>query len=252
MPVKSLSISQIERLRDCGILIEDCPVEAKRLVNVETSYCDFDGVIRDDGLITVLDVLSQSVENIFAELLQKGFPIAKMRPIEFYDGDDKLSMEDNNSSAFNCRPIGQSSIYSIHSYGCAIDVNPLQNPFLEIDELNGSVKVNPSEGWRFLNRGNFKLGMVEDVVSIFEEQGFVVWGGSWTTPIDYHHFQLPRSMSELLVSIEFSDGLKIFNQFKGNPDALGPGVTAEYLKGLYQSQPEYFSQNFSSIVSNKK
>jgi hypothetical protein len=50
--------------------------------------------------------------------------------VEKYDADDDRSMEANNTSAFNCRPITGGTAWSNHSYGRAIDVNPVQNPYI--------------------------------------------------------------------------------------------------------------------------
>jgi hypothetical protein len=86
----------------------------------------------------------------------------------------------------------------MHSYGLAIDINPVQNPYLSIGE-NGIVKVHPSAGVEFLNRSNIRPGMLEPVIHIFEKYGFTVWGGKWNNPIDYHHFEVPRSQVVNLV-----------------------------------------------------
>ena len=39
-------------------------------------------------------------------------------------------MEDNNTSAFNCRRVPGTNEWSPHAYGRAIDLNPLLNPCL--------------------------------------------------------------------------------------------------------------------------
>ena len=40
-------------------------------------------------------------------------------------------MEDNNTSAFNCRMLPSGRAWALHAYGRAIDVNPLINPFID-------------------------------------------------------------------------------------------------------------------------
>ena len=95
-------------------------------------------------------------------------------------------MAANNSSCFNFRKIDGSELLSMHSYGLAIDINPVQNPFIQKD------KISPLDGKSFLNRRDEVAGLVEPIIDIFYKYGFTVWGGRWTTPIDYHHFQVPR------------------------------------------------------------
>ena len=69
---------------------------------------------------------------IFADLLRLGYPIERMQTVEHYRGaDDELSMQDNNTSAFNCRPLPGNTGWSFHAYGRAVDVNPLINPYLD-------------------------------------------------------------------------------------------------------------------------
>ena len=87
----------------------------------------------------------------------------------------------------------------MHSYGLAIDINPVQNPFIMIDKTSNNIKVLPGQSVDFLNRHNKQEGMVEPIVEIFRKYGFSEWGGNWNTPIDYHHFQVPRkAVAELI------------------------------------------------------
>ena len=75
--------------------------------------------------------LVADVEAIFTELRRLGYPIEKMRTVDHYPAaDDQLSMEDNNTSAFNCRDIPGTDRWSEHAYGRAIDINPLLNPYV--------------------------------------------------------------------------------------------------------------------------
>ena len=112
-----------------------------------------------------------------------------------------FSISSNNTSSFNSRLISGSDLLSIHSYGLAIDINPKQNPYLtSCSEL----KIFPKCGQKFTNRSNIRPGMVESfldnesktVIDVFKENGFTIWGGDWNSPIDWHHFQLPRKECE--------------------------------------------------------
>ncbi|MDC0865215.1 M15 family metallopeptidase, partial [Rickettsiaceae bacterium] len=79
------------------------------------------------------------------------------------------------------------------------DINPIQNPYIIIDDNASSCDVFPREAVRFLNRNNQRVGMVEPIVKIFAKYGFSQWGGDWNSLIDYHHFQIPRDkIKELL------------------------------------------------------
>jgi hypothetical protein len=115
-------------------------------------------------------------------LHQRGFPLARAKPIEHYHGDDAASMQDNNTSAFNNRPIAGGGPPSLHAYGLAIDINPLQNPFVQPDQ-QGSARVSPPAATAYLNRlavrpgKPVRRGMAEDVTDLFAEYGFTVWGG---------------------------------------------------------------------------
>ena len=53
-----------------------------------------------------------------------------MRLIDDYGGDDDRSMAANNTSGFNCRRVAGQSSWSAHAYGEAIDLNPVQNPYV--------------------------------------------------------------------------------------------------------------------------
>lgn len=200
-----------------------CPVSLDRLNLLKLSYIDFDGNEHHDGSMIVFDVVSDHVIAVFKELFDKKFPISSINLINDYSGDDKLSMESNNSSAFNCRFIENSNLYSIHSYGLAIDINPQQNPYLltKYEPNKNSVPIYPSLGMEYLNRVNIRSGMVESIVNvesrqtvvdIFYKNGFTIWGGNWNDPIDWHHFQLTREQADILSNSSYKDGLIFFNE----------------------------------------
>ena len=177
---------------------QECPVAIERLKLLEISHYSFFNNI-ETGQLVVLDKIAENVLKIFEQLLIVKFPIKSIKPIDSYNGNDELSMNDNNSSCFNFRPIAGSDHFSIHSYGLAIDINPIQNPFIEINDKTGIVEIFPKEGVKYLNRGNIRAGMVEPIVEIFKKQGFE-WGGNWNSPIDYHHFQLSRGQVPELIA----------------------------------------------------
>ena len=75
-------------------------IDALELVAVD--YRSFDEKLHRGQLLVHRSVARETRE-IFAELLSLSFPILKVIPIVRYGWDDSLSMEDNNSSAFNSR-----------------------------------------------------------------------------------------------------------------------------------------------------
>ena len=172
-------------------LTKDCPVKINRLKLLTVSHYNFDSQI-SVGQIMVLDKISQAVLDIFKELFLLKFPIYSIKLLNEFNGSDELSMAANNSSCFNFRPIAGTKILSMHSYGLAIDINPMQNPFIVIKNNSKKVTVFPQQATKFLNRYNQRNGMVEPIVGIFKKHGFSEWGGEWNSPIDYHHFQISR------------------------------------------------------------
>lgn len=202
------------KLIEKNIWNEDCPVSMDRLTLLDSiCYVDFSGNIRDDGQMMVFDVVASSVQKIFDELLEIGFPINKVALINEYDGSDYLSMEDNNTSSFNCRYIAGTTKYSIHSYGLAIDLNPAQNPVIMNED--GEQIIQPAIGVDFVDRSDVRSGMItRQVVEIFKKNGFTIWGGDWSDPIDLHHFQLPRDLSEKLAGMSYEDGMALFAQHR--------------------------------------
>lgn len=216
----NLSDADCNYLLSKKVITESNPVPCHRLSKITFSYLNEKGDIKNDGILVVLDILAPKVEKIMKKLLENNFIIFRVRPIEEYNGDDKASMSDNNTSSFNGRPITGGSSWSLHAYGAAIDINPVQNPFIEINE-DGSAKISPEKSARFaVNRLNQRpgkpshIGMAEEIVDIFAEHGFFVWGGYWDYPIDYQHFQVgPRSFVEALIKVSPDEGEQLLDKY---------------------------------------
>lgn len=163
-----------------------CPVAPENLRRVELDYIGFDRQIHRGDLVVHEELVDQVIV-IFAALKRLGYPIEKMRTVDHYpSADDELSMEDNNTSAFNCRPMPHGEGWSLHAYGRAIDVNPLINPYLD----NGS-DLQPKTAGAYLDRQRTTPGMLhagDPAVRAFTDHGWQ-WGGSWRNPVDYQHFE---------------------------------------------------------------
>jgi D-alanyl-D-alanine carboxypeptidase len=165
-----------------------CPVEPAQLRRVDVEHIGFDGQTHRGELIVHEDLVPEVI-TIFEQLYRLGFPIEKIRTADHYPAaDDELSMEDNNTSAFNCRGIPGTNQWSQHACGRAIDLNPLLNPC-----IYASGALQPQNAAPYLDRGRTDPGLLHDgdpAVHVFTDRGWR-WGGNWTTPIDYQHFELP-------------------------------------------------------------
>jgi hypothetical protein len=162
-----------------------CPVRLDELALLRITHLGLDGALHPGELI-VHATLADEVLEIFGDLLAARFPIARVQLVDHYDGDDHKSMADNNTSAFNCRPnLTQPHLYSRHSWGCAVDVNPVLNPYV----AGGSVL--PPEGSDYLVRAERRPGMIAEgdaCHTAFTRRGWC-WGGAWRDRIDYQHFE---------------------------------------------------------------
>ena len=164
-----------------------CPVEPARLRRVNVEHIGFDGQTHRGELIVHEDLVPDVIA-IFEQLYRLGYPVEKIRTVDHYsDADDELSMEDNNTSAFNCRKIPGTNEWSPHAYGRAIDINTLLNPC-----LYASGYFEPQNAAVYLDRNRTDPGLLhsdDPAVRIFTDRGWQ-WGGYWMTP-DYQHFERP-------------------------------------------------------------
>ena len=160
-----------------------CPVGLDDLVELRMPYWRFDGTVRR-GRMVVRDAQARKVLRVFRRLYAARFPIRRMRLIDAYGGDDDASMAANNTSAFNCRRVAGTDRWSEHAYGRAIDINPVQNPYVR------DSTVEPEAGRRYLDRDRVRRGMIVrpgPVVRAFAAVDWG-WGGDWRSAKDYQHF----------------------------------------------------------------
>lgn len=186
-PAFASSVSSVTTGRLGASYREGCPVGPESLSLLRLSYVGFDGMPAIGELVVATEIVGDVVE-IFAELYAQRFPIRSMATIEAFGADDNASMAVDNTSAFNCRQITGGGGWSLHSYGIAIDVNPRENPY-----VSGQT-VLPPEGRDHLDRDHPAPGTIlagDQVVTVFAEHGFE-WGGYWSDPVDYQHFDGQR------------------------------------------------------------
>jgi hypothetical protein len=160
------------------------------------------------------------VRAIFDTLYERRFPIARARLMDAYRGDDAASMRDNNTSGFNDRPVTGGGAPSLHAYGLAIDLNPVQNPYLSVSfDEQGRATFSPPAGARYANRRDPRpgkpprRGMAEQAVQLFADHGFVVWGGDWDAPIDYQHFQVTREVAERVAGLPADEATRFYDGY---------------------------------------
>ncbi len=168
---------------------DTCKVPRADLRYLRMSYVDFNGEPQL-GEMVVNQVIAEDVLDIFRQLYAAKFPIEKMRLIDDYDAVDEASMADNNTSAFCFRYINNTTQFSNHAAGMAVDINPLYNPF-----INGNY-FEPKAAEPHLDRSQDLIHYIdaEDlVVQLFKEKGFV-WGGDFSGRKDYQHFQMKNNL----------------------------------------------------------
>lgn len=153
-------------------------------------YVDLKGKIQTGELI-VNRYLAQDMMEIFSRLFEEKHPIEEISLVEKYQADDELSMSHNNTSAFCHRPIEGSAEVSYHSYGLAIDINPLINPYVR-EKL---VLPANASSYRERDKSQFDKEIAQMMIApgdliyqLFMDRGYE-WGGDWTTPKDYQHFE---------------------------------------------------------------
>jgi hypothetical protein len=160
-----------------------CPVPLRDLRLLRLSYRRFDGGVRTGRLIVHEDV-ARDVLGVFRNLYAERFPIRRMVPVDAYGGSDFRSIEADNTSAFNCRYVAGTRRWSEHAYGRAIDVNPIENPYVSGGRTSHRASI------RYLDRSWRRAGMAYEgsvLVRAFDAIGWG-WGGRWTSVKDYQHF----------------------------------------------------------------
>lgn len=146
------------------------------------------------GEMIVNVAVCEDVINIFKELYEAEYEIQSMYLVDnYWQGDgtatDTASIEVNNTSGFNYREVTGGKSLSNHAYGCAIDINPQQNPY--VWKSGGRLRWSHENAAPYIDRscGDPHVIVKDDICySVFEKYGFA-WGGEWSNPIDYQHFE---------------------------------------------------------------
>ena len=162
-----------------------CPVAPASLRKLSIRYWGFDHRAHIGALVVNTRAVAP-LTRVFSQLYGARLPLRRLRPIDAYGGSDERSLEADNTAAFNCRyaVAPGTKRWSAHAYGLAVDVDPVENPYLE------GGRVHPRAGRAYLDRSHYRPGMAVRgglLVRAFAAAGWQ-WGGRWTSAPDYQHF----------------------------------------------------------------
>jgi len=161
-----------------------CPVGLDDLRLLTLTYRGFDGRAHT-GRLVANRTAADALVAVFRRLYAASFPIRRMEPVDRYGGDDFRSIEADNTSVFNCRSATGSTRWSNHAYGLAVDVNPIENPYVSGGRSSHAASAP------YLDRSRHRAGMAYEggvLVDAFQSVGWG-WGGSWSGGVrDYQHF----------------------------------------------------------------
>jgi len=165
-----------------------CPIALTDLRYLQITYLGFDGAAHT-GEMVVHRRYAAAVVDVFHRLYAARWPLRRMSLVDNYRGDDEASMAANNTSGYNCRRIAGREVWSDHAYGAAIDINPVQNPYIT------AAGILPRSAARFVTiprtpTSLVPAGAIRDgdiVVRAFVHIGWA-WGGHFATHKDYQHF----------------------------------------------------------------
>ena len=170
-----------------------CPVGPAQLRRLTLSYWGFDGHAHHGQLVVNAHAVP-ALSSAFISLYRSHVPIRKMVTIDHYAGTgvqlDDESTADDNTAAFNCRNAvdpGGPPAWSEHAYGFAVDINPVENPYVESNGV-----VDPPNGAKYVNRSVHLPGMAYaggPLNAAFAAVGWS-WGGNWSGNPDYQHFSV--------------------------------------------------------------
>ncbi len=152
-------------------------------VLIEVQYWGFDSQIHQGQLICN-QAVAVDLQNIFKDLLAIQFPVKSVIPISEFGFDDLQSMQANNTNCFDYRLKILGNGLSKHAHGLAIDINPMQNPYIH------PTKTEPKNNESHTSKGRIrnKEEMGKKVIKIFKKYGWK-WGGNWKSAKDYMHFE---------------------------------------------------------------
>ncbi len=169
-----------------------CPVALSQLRLLTVTHWGFDGRPHVGQLVVHGDVAAP-LTTVFRKLYRLRFPIRHMRLDDMYGPRRARPADGDVTGSFRCRQAVPSPCtggtasgrWSNHAYGYAIDVNPVENPYV------GCGMSRDPKAQRYRDRSRHRRGMVtRRTIAAFASIGWG-WGGAWTGDTkDYMHFSV--------------------------------------------------------------
>ena len=167
-----------------------CPVTLSQLRVLTVSYWDFDGNVQQGQMVVNADA-APKLARVFRRLYELRFPIRHMDIDETYGPASAQPADGDITGSFECRQAVPSPCtggtgtghWSMHAYGLAVDINPVENPYV------GCGMTRDKTALKYVDRSRHRKGMVTyGVLQAFRSIGWG-WGGSWSgNTKDYMHF----------------------------------------------------------------
>jgi hypothetical protein len=188
--IKPVPASVTSEMRAHGFFHSNCPVGISQLRVLTVTTRGFDGHSHTSQLV-VNATAAPGLAKVFHQLYRLHFPIRHMQLIQMYGPKSAIPKDNDVSGAFDCRQAVPSPCvggngtgsWSMHAFGLAVDINPLENPYVGCGQSRDPA-TKP-----YFNRSRHRPGMVTGrVVSAFRSIGWG-WGGAWAgSTKDYMHF----------------------------------------------------------------
>ena len=175
--------------------VDNDNIDLSDLRYLKMLHVNFDGDYQVGEMI-VNELVVSDVLDIFETLCAEGYEIYSMYLIDdFWSGDpddsDWYSIEANNTSCFCYRTATGSGNLSKHALGRAIDINPQQNPYVTYDSDGDAHYSHDNASDYVYDRDDYDhmITTSDRAYELFINYGWT-WGGSWSSPKDYQHFQM--------------------------------------------------------------
>jgi hypothetical protein len=169
----------------------NCPVPLSGLRLVTLSYWGWDAKPHTGQLVMNASSVAP-LTTVFRKLYAMRFPIHHMQLSDAYGPVSVWPKDLDVTYVFSCRQAAASPCngnkattghWSMHAYGEAIDINPVENPYVGCGQTRDKTAVS------FMKRTPLRRGMVTSAVyAAFRSVGWG-WGGAWYGDTkDYMHF----------------------------------------------------------------
>ena len=184
----SLSLGQRALLVRAHEYHAGCPVPLSGLRVLSVSYWGFDTRVHQGTMVVNADAVGP-LTIAFRKLFDLRFPVDAMSLEDAYgphppaNGDVTASFECRDAVPSPCSGGTSTGHWSEHAYGEAVDLNPVENPYVGCGQTRDKTAVS------FMKRTPLRRGMVSPaVLAVFHSVGWG-WGGSWIgSTKDYMHF----------------------------------------------------------------